>query len=60
MPVGCVVITDDVQVLAGIGGGDLLQEAQELAVAVARVTGVDDLPVAVSRAANKAVVPWRM
>jgi len=37
------VVADDVQVLAGAGGGYLLQEAQELLVAVARIAGVGDL-----------------
>src|ERR1022692_987611 len=43
--VGPVVIQDDVQAGAGVGGGDLLEEPQELLVAVPGVTGVGgDLP----------------
>ena len=45
--VRAVVVQDDVQVRARVGGGDLLQELQEL-------------PVATSRAANKVVVPLRL
>ncbi len=40
--VGGVVVAHDMQVLAGVGGGDLVQEAQELAMAVAGVAGVGD------------------
>jgi hypothetical protein len=42
--VGGVVVADHMQVLAGPGGGDLVEEAQELLVAVARVAGVHHLP----------------
>ena len=40
---GGVVVHDQVQLALGVGAGDLLEEAQELLVAVARVAGVDDL-----------------
>jgi hypothetical protein len=56
-----VVVQDDVQLDAGMGGGDLLQELQELLVAVpgiARIRG--DIPVATSSAANSVVVPLRL
>src|SRR5258706_10151081 len=41
--VGGVVVADDVQFLAGVGGGGLFEEAQELLVAVPGVAGVGDL-----------------
>ena len=45
MLVGAVVIAHDVQVNGRVGSGDLLQEPQELLVAVPRVAGVrGDLP----------------
>ena len=40
MLMGPVVVEHDVQVRPGMGGGDLLQEPQELLVAVPRVAGV--------------------
>ena len=49
-----VVVADHVQPGARVGGGDLLQEAQELLVPVLRVAGVGDLPGrGASRAANR-------
>jgi len=44
MLVGGVVVDDDVQLLAGVGPGDLLEELQEFVVAVPGVAGVGDLP----------------
>ena len=41
--VGGVVVADDVEFLPRVGGGDLLEEAQELPVTVPGVTGVDDV-----------------
>jgi len=42
------------------GGGHLLEEAQELLVAVPGVARIGVIfPVAISRAANSVVVPWR-
>ena len=42
---GAVVVQHDVQVRAGMGGGDLFEEAQEFLVAVPGVAGVrGDLP----------------
>ena len=41
--VGGVVVHHDVQLAARVGLGDLLEEAQELVVAVPRVAGVGDL-----------------
>ena len=41
--VGGVVVADHVQLDAGVGGGDLLEELQELLVAVPGVAGVGDL-----------------
>ena len=40
---GCIVVADDMQVLAGIGSGDLLEEAQEFLVAVAGIARIGDL-----------------
>ena len=54
-----VVVDHHVQLPARIGGGDLLEERQELLVAVAVGAGVGDLPVATSSAANRVVVPRR-
>ena len=42
--VGGVVVADHAQFGAGVGGGDLLEEAQELLVAVPGVAGVGDRP----------------
>ena len=59
--VRAVVVQDDVQVRARVGGGDLLQELQELLVPVAGgAASALILPVATSRAANKVVVPFRL
>jgi hypothetical protein len=59
--VGAVVIQYDVQVNGRMGGGDLLQEAQEFLVAVPRVEASAVIfPVATSRAANRVVVPLRL
>jgi hypothetical protein len=49
-----------VQLPAGIGGGDLLEEGSELLVAVPLGAGFGDPPVATSSAANSVVVPCRM
>jgi len=41
--VGGVVVDDEVQLDPGVGLGELLEEGEELLVAVARVAGVDDV-----------------
>jgi hypothetical protein len=41
--VGGVVVADDLQPAAGVGLGDLLEEGQELGVAVAWGQGVGDV-----------------
>ncbi len=43
MLVGAVVVAHDVQLAARVGGGDLLEEAQELPVAMPREAGCNDL-----------------
>jgi hypothetical protein len=43
MLVGAVVVAHDVQLAARVGGGDLLDEAQELLVAMPREAGFNDL-----------------
>ena len=48
------------QLAAWIGPGDLLEEGQELLVAVAWGALVDDAPVATSNAANSVAVPCRV
>jgi hypothetical protein len=58
MSVGGQVVDHHVQLTAGIGGGDLLEEGAELLVAVPVGASVT-VPVATSRAANSVVVPCR-
>jgi hypothetical protein len=43
MLVGAVVVAHDVQLAARVGVGDLLEEAQELLVAMPREAGFNDL-----------------
>ena len=57
--VGVVVVQHDVQLAAGVGLGDLLQEVEELGLAVPLVARSATLPVATSNAANRVVVPCR-
>jgi len=57
--VGGVVIEHDMQLTARIGAGNQLEEAQELAVAMAGWQASVTCPVATSRAANRVVVPCR-
>jgi hypothetical protein len=54
-----VVVDHHVQLPARIGGGDLLEEAEKLLVAMALGAGVGDPAGATSRAANSVVVPCR-
>jgi hypothetical protein len=42
MLVGAVVVHDEVQLASGVGTGDLLQEGEELLVAVPVITGLGD------------------
>jgi hypothetical protein len=56
--VGGVVVTNHVQATARVGT-DLLEEGQELEVAVAGNALVGDAPGGTSSAANKVVVPCR-
>jgi hypothetical protein len=58
--VGGVVVAGHEHLAAGIGGGDRLEELQELLVAMAREAGIGDWPVAISNAPNSVVMPcWR-
>ena len=57
--VGVVVVEHNVQLAAWVGTGNLLEEVAELGFAVPLVAGVVTLPVAISRAANSVVVPFR-
>ena len=42
-----------------VGAFDLLEEGEELLVAVPGLSAAVTLPVAISSAANSVVVPWR-
>lgn len=58
--VGGVVVHAQVQLALGVGAGDLLAKGQELLVSVCQLTRrAVTLPVAISKAANRVVVPWR-
>jgi hypothetical protein len=54
-----VVVADDVQVLAGVGGGDHLEELDELVVPVPGVAGVGDLAGGGVQGGNGQVTPCR-
>jgi hypothetical protein len=58
--VGGVVVDDQMQVEIGAVMLDQLEKAQELAVAMARHAGPDDLAVQHVKAANNVVVPLRL
>jgi hypothetical protein len=57
---GAVVIHDKVPLeVLGHAGIDVAQEAQELLTPMARLALGEDRPLAIPRAANSVVVPWR-
>ena len=59
MLVGGVVVHDQMQLLVGVGAGDMPEEDEELLVSVSVLAEPGDRPVATSSAANKVVVPCR-
>ena len=57
--VGGVVVHHYMQLPTRIGLGDELEELQELAVAMAGMAGIGDLPGGHLQGGNRVVVPWR-
>ena len=57
--VGGVVVADHVQLPAWVAAGDLLEEGQELLVAMARGALADDVPGRDLQRGEQGVVPWR-